>query len=255
MMAGSRRLMTLGILGMMAAVPALAEENAPQVREWSWSGDTGPEHWSTINPNYETCGTGSNQSPVDLGDSLKVAGLAAPEISYDQPLLVVRRESTGLMIEGPADNTVTLHGHIYTLARIEFHAPAQHSVEGERAAMEIDFIHTDETEQTLVMAVLVREGEASQALDRIWSRVPDVDRSMTLNGEMLPSRLLPRERNGWSYNGSLTTPPCSEGVRWWVMKSPIHASRAQIERYRQWFDVDTARPTQPLNARYVLEQQ
>ncbi|OHV11907.1 carbonic anhydrase family protein [Kushneria phosphatilytica] len=160
MMARARQLMTFGVLGMMA-LPGMAAENAPQVREWSWAGDTGPENWSTINPNYETCGTGSNQSPVELGQALSVSELPTPKIDYAQPLLIVRRESTGLVVEGPADNTVTLDGHTYALTRIEFHAPAQHSVDGQRSAMEIDFIHTDETDHSLVMAVLVEPGSAS----------------------------------------------------------------------------------------------
>ncbi|WP_106478163.1 carbonic anhydrase [Phytohalomonas tamaricis] len=238
------------ILGAMT-LPALAETTG--VEDWSYGEESGPDSWASLNPIYERCGSGVNQSPVDLGKKVLDAQLPKLEIDYPAPLLVMRRTANSVTSEGPSGNTVTLNDHEYALRRIEFHNPAEHAVNGKRSPMEIQLVHSDTLDNTLIISVFIEPGDESNVIDRLWSNVPAVDRSMPLNGELTPDELLPATHDAWQYNGSLTTPPCTEGVSWWVMKQPIHASQQQIDQFRQWLDVDSVRPLQPLNARFVLQ--
>ncbi len=251
------RPLTMAVLLATASssLPALANDNetapAPgtSVTEWSYSSESGdsangPEHWGDLTPGYAECASGARQSPIDIDSQSRPLEETGPKLDYHSPLLVTRDTGHTLQIEGASGNTMTLDGTPYTLSQVHLHVPSEHAIDGKRAAMEIHLVHTTPEGKLAVLAVLVEEGHDNLALSRLLSRLPQRGLSETLTSGLSANLLLPREHAGWQYSGSLTTPPCSEPVTWFVMKSPIEASRSQIDAYLEWQGGENSRPLQ-----------
>ena len=242
-----------------SSLPALADDIATSpapgtsVTEWSYAsesaddtnaGANGPEHWGELTPGYAECSAGSQQSPIDIDSQSRTLNEADPKLDYHSPLLVTRDTGHTLQIEGASGNTMTLDGTQYTLSQVHLHVPSEHAIDGKRAAMEIHLVHSTPEGKLAVLAVLVEEGHDNLALSRLLSRLPQRGLSETLTSGLSANLLLPREHAGWQYSGSLTTPPCSEPVTWFVMQTPIEASQAQIDAYHEWQGGENARPLQ-----------
>jgi carbonic anhydrase len=218
---------------------------------WSYSGPTGPESWGSLSTEYAECSEGSEQSPIDLG-----AGAGTPpslEVEYGTSALELTNNGHSVEAAVEGDNTVSLDGTPYTLDQFHFHAPSEHTIEGEVLPLELHFVNLGEDGSPAVLGVLVREGEENPA----WTAFTDalgqtVDEGDTAKvGETDLAALLPADPAGserWSYPGSLTTPPCSEGVAWTVFAAPIEMSAEQIAAFTAAYD-GNARPVQPLGDR------
>jgi carbonic anhydrase len=219
--------------------------------EWSYSGPTGPEHWGSLSPEYAACSEGSEQSPIDLG-----AGAGAPpslEVDYGASPLELTNNGHSVEAAIQGANSVSLDGTAYTLDQFHFHAPSEHTIEGEVLALELHFVNAADDGSLAVLGVMVREGEENPA----WSGVTEALGSTVNEGDtaevqatelaaLLPASPANAER--WSYPGSLTTPPCSEGVAWTVFAEPIEMSAKQIAAFTAAYE-GNARPVQPLGAR------
>ncbi|MFN0242311.1 MAG: carbonic anhydrase [Planctomycetota bacterium] len=228
-----------------AAVPAKAA--------WSYTGRTGPAHWSEVSPDYILAKTGKHQSPVDIAPARVTKRDDAPlNVSYSDTSLEIL--NNGHTVEDDYHNggTLTVGGHQYKLAQFHFHSPSEHTIDGKHAPMEMHLVHTDASGKLAVIGVMIQEGRAHPELALLWQHMPtSAGRKEEVEGvQVNASKLLPGNLASYRYSGSLTTPPCSEEVSWFVLQEPIQASADQIAAFRKVIHGNN-RPTQPLNDRVI----
>lgn len=233
--------------------PAPAEAKGATL--WSYPNTGAPERWGAMRSDFRSCATGREQSPIDLTAPVE-AQLGALSTDYrDVPLRIVNEGHTIRVDYGPGSN-LRFHDRAYELTQFHFHTPSEHTHDGQRYAMEAHLVHKDATGNLAVLGVFIREGAPNATLDQIWKYMPTIegpervipDESVNAVG------LLPDLTSYFTYLGSLTTPPCSEDVRWIVAAQPITALVQQIVKFRRVFGKN-ARAVQPTNQRLLLEQQ
>lgn len=221
--------------------------------EWGYIGGESPEHWGDLSSTYRACRAGLEQSPINLQGAIE-AQLPNVEISYKPvPLKIVNNGHT-IQVNTVAGNYITLDGEQYELLQFHFHHPSEHRVGGQPYPMEVHFVHRNNREELAVLGVFLKEGAENKALMPVWKAMPaQKSPEQSISGSQIDiAQVLPTNRKSFRYFGSLTTPPCSEIVRWIVLENPVELSKAQIEQFRQIFPMN-ARPIQPLNRRFLLE--
>jgi carbonic anhydrase len=235
-----------------AAAPAA---HAPH---WSYAkrDSNGPSNWGSLAPNFYQCEKGMEQSPIDISGGAFSA--KAPKIvwHYDKAKLDV--ENNGHTIQASdasKENFVTIDGEKYTLAQFHFHNPSEHRVKGIPGDLEMHFVHKNAAGKLAVIGVMINEGSGKEnlAFKPVWDLLPHAKSTKAPRqaAAMLTS-LLPANREFFHYKGSLTTPPCSEGVRWFVLQQPINISAGQVEMYTSIFEGSTNRPVQPMQGRDII---
>jgi len=243
----------LGSLALSLSCPLLiAGEKAPH---WSYEGDEGPEHWGKIADQYRMCSEGWNQSPIDITVDVH-AGL--PELVFDYHSSNLREINNGHTIQQNVQpgGFLTIPGRDvrYELKQFHFHSPSEHKIAGRSYAMELHFVHTSEKGALAVVGVMIDEGDEHPVLNKLWTWMPEhAGETSEQPIGIEETNLLPPTREYFAYSGSLTTPPCSEGVAWIVLKNPIEASSEQIARFKERMGPTTNRPVQPRNARLILD--
>ena len=215
---------------------------------WGYEADNGPALWGTLDPAFAACAHGQEQSPIDLAGGRR-GGLAPLEFDYRRSRIAA--ENTGHTIQANPDpgSSLTLDGVRYGLTQFHFHRGSEHLVDGVRLALEMHLVHAREDGGIAVVGVLFEEGTANAALAPLWSHLPDEPgTSHALPGALDLASLLPARRTAWRYRGSLTTPPCTEGVAWAVLAEPLSMSAAQIAAFATLYP-NNCRPVQPLGGR------
>jgi carbonic anhydrase len=246
-----RSALLVGVLLGLFSVHAPAGETT---LHWGYEGPQGPEHWGELGDEYHLCSEGVNQSPVDL-----VADVPAelPELQfeyYSSPLDEINNGHTIQQnVQAGSFLRVPELGLNFELKQFHFHSPSEHTVAGQSYAMEAHFVHADQNGALAVVGVLFTEGENNPVLDQLWAFMPEEGQSSRQTIGIEQTGLLPPTREYFSYAGSLTTPPCSEGVRWAVLKTPIEASAEQIAVFKKRMGPANNRPVQPHNARMILD--
>ena len=230
---------------MLATAAPAQEEGA----RWGYEGALGPAAWSALDPGFAACGSGRQQSPVDLGRA-RTAELERIKLDWDPAAAVVVRTDDALWIEFADGAFTALDDSRFRLDRLQLHRPAEHTLEGERSPLEVTFLH-EGGGRALAIGVLVEEGEANPALQTMLAAIPTKPRRVALD-RFTPLALLPRDQERYRYEGSLTTPPCSETVSWIVFATPVEASAQQLARLADLLPPN-ARPVQPLHRRFVLK--
>jgi carbonic anhydrase len=227
---------------------------APAVHaHWSYEGEEGPSHWASLSPEFAVCGSGREQSPVDLALAPAEPGSAyRPAYAPGHPVL--RNNGHTVQVDVPAGSAIDIGGETYALLQYHFHAPSEHTVGGVRLPMELHLVHRG-SRGLAVIGVLIREGAQNPAYAPLLDALPArAGEERQIAAEHRTETLLPaHEGPDWRvyrYPGSLTTPPCSEGVDWHVLAEPVELSGAQIEQFRRVFDANS-RPVQPLRSRVV----
>lgn len=255
---------------------ALTDPAAAQPNHFGYSGDTAPSKWGSLSPEWRACAEGKNQSPVNLGDFVE-AKLPALEIKYStvgvdivnngHAVQVNYAKGSQLQADGhhhaPYANmvryapgsTFSHDGRTFELKQFHFHSSSEHTLNGKSFPLEMHLVHADTDGNLAVVAVLMSEASADNpVLARLWAQMPaKAGDKNTLQAKVNVVDLLPKSKDYYRYSGSLTTPPCSEGVRWYVMKQPTSVSKAQIEAFRKAVGAANNRPPQPINARDVLK--
>jgi carbonic anhydrase len=229
---------------------------------WHYEGDEGPAHWGTISPKFATCQSGRAQSPIDIvaparrdtSDAimLKFAPTSLRIVHHEHVADAINNGHT-IQVNYSEGDTLTVGGRAYQLVQYHFHAPSEHTVDGKQFPMEMHLVHANAEGQLAVIGVLITEGAHNAAFDPIWANLP-VTKGVEHHLEHVTvdvDALLPQARTTYRYEGSLTTPPCSEGVQWFVMTAPIALSAAQIDAFTALFHGNN-RPVQSLNERPVL---
>ena len=217
---------------------------------WSYQGETGPENWGRLSEEFSACASGRMQSPIDISGT--VAG-GAGKVVFDGQATALDIINNGYTVQVNVvpGNEAFLADKTYDLLQFHFHAPSEHTVSGRSAAMEVHFVYRNKVGEFAVVGVLIEAGAANSALAMIVRHMPTGEGAekipdVTVNGaDLLPSSAFT------TYSGSFTTPPCSEGVTWFVMKDRITASQEQIATLQAVMPRN-ARPTQPLNGRLTL---
>lgn len=218
--------------------------------DWAYQGDGGPP-WGSLNPAFAACDLGKAQSPIDLKEA-ETRALSAIQFHYARGAAVAVNTGHSIQVNLAPGSGVVLDGVRYELSQFHFHHGSEHTVEGRRFAMEMHLVHQAEDGSLAVVGVLLNEGESNSALAPVWERMPaQPSLQAEIPGGIDPSTLLPEQRSSWRYDGSLTTPPCTEGVRWIMMTDTIPVSAGQAAAYGA-LHPDTYRDTQPLNGRVVL---
>ncbi len=227
----------------------MAQENA----EWSYEGETGPEEWGSLDDDYASCSVGENQSPVDIGETAE-ADLVDVEVNFAliSPMSIVNNGHTVEVSVEPG-STMVVDGVEYGLVQFHFHTPSEHAVNGERQAMELHMVHKSADDVSAVLSILLREGAGNEALEPVFANMPaEEGPEQEIDVEVDPMAFLPETRKTYRYSGSLTTPPCSEGVHWFLFIEPVEVSAEQVAVFQAIVDAN-ARPLQPLNDREVTE--
>jgi carbonic anhydrase len=221
---------------------------------WGYTGHEGPANWGSLSEEYQMCGLGQNQSPIDITSSVD-AKLPAIGFSYGtSPTEIVNNGHT-VQVNVADGSRITVDGSRYTLKQYHFHTPSENHIDGKDFPLEAHFVHADEAGNLAVVAVMFVEGAENEELAQLWSKMPmKKGEHNALSGEAKDiNDLLPTNRDYYRFNGSLTTPPCSEGVKWMVMKTPLSISRAQVEKFSHAVHGTNNRPVQPHNARLIIK--
>jgi len=251
------RSLSRGALLLFAFVLALscAAQEHPIEHTWDYEGTHGPSHWGDLKPEFATCKTGHYQSPIDIRKP-KRAALAPIYFDYKpSPLHIIDNGHTIMVNYGPG-SSISVGGKKYALKQFHFHRPGEEKINGKGFEMTAHLVHEDESGNLAVVAVLLQKGQDSHLLHELWNDFPkEKGREEFLDKVQINlSELLPPDRSYYTFSGSLTTPPCSEDVTWFVLKHPVDISAKEIEQFSQLYR-DDARPTQPLYGRVVLESQ
>jgi carbonic anhydrase len=214
-----------------------------------WTYDEAAE-WGDLDEQYAACGTGERQSPVDLTGA-EAEDLADPVLDYEPFELTVTDTEHSIQVGYDTGSTLTLDDTAYDLVQLHFHAPSEHTVDGSAAAAEIHLVHGDHDGPFVVLGVLVEEGAPDDAMDDVLGHLPtgpgDADAGITFDAD----ELLPGSLEAYRYEGSLTTPPCTEDVTWLVLAEPVTWSAEQLALLTTRYD-DNARPIQPLHDRPLV---
>lgn len=223
---------------------------------WSYSGDTGPEYWAALDSSLKACGRGMEQSPINLEDAKANATSEANiQINYQPSSFTIKNNGHTVQADANTDeNSIVIDGKEYKLVQFHFHVPSEHQMEGKNLDMELHLVHKNADDQLAVLGVLIKAGKENKTLAELWSKLPkeESEENILLEEEINLSSLLPQDKTAYHYNGSLTTPPCSEGVKWTVFAEPISVSQEQIDLFASVFP-DNHRPVQPWNDRDVYE--
>jgi carbonic anhydrase len=227
--------------------PAHAEEGV----SWSYEGENGPEHWGTLAPNYSLCARGQNQSPIDI-EQASPSTLGSIEFSYQQIPLHIANDGHTTVVDIKNGGWVEFAAKRYDLERIKFHSPSEHRVRGRAYDFDAQLIHTSSDGEKLIVSMPYVVGNKNPAIESMWKYFPSRIGESSVHEDIIFSveALLPPHRTYYTYIGSLTEPPCTEGVRWILLKTPTSISAAQVERFRRSFPV-SVRPIQALNARSI----
>ncbi|MED4130592.1 carbonic anhydrase [Shouchella miscanthi] len=219
---------------------------------WSYEGETGPEHWGELDESYAMCSIGEQQSPIALSYS-NLSSTKWPLINTYQPTTFSVQNNGHTIqadVHGSTGSTLRLAGVPYTLAQFHFHTPSEHTLEDEHFEMELHLVHVDKNDNLAVLGVLMEEGAHHEALDQVWDLMPTEEGTATETVVLDPNDFIPGELNSFQYEGSLTTPPCDEGVKWTVLDEPIEVSREQLDRFQSIYP-SNYRPVQDLGNREV----
>ncbi len=240
-------------VGDEAAAEEESHDNAHgETPHWTYSGETGPEFWGDLSEEFARCSAGTSQSPIDIasGSATKAGGIT---FNY-QPTSLGSVENNGHTIQVNYDSgsTIEVDGKTFNLAQFHFHAPSEHTQGGAPAAMEMHLVHKSADDKLAVVGVMFDEGEENAFLAQFWGQIPTEKAKVALEGTINAADALALESPYYAYSGSLTTPPCSEDVNWFVVEQRGQVSSEQVAAFSSIIGAN-ARPVQPLNGRVISE--
>lgn len=235
----------LSIAGSLSAA-----EKSPH---WAYRGHHGgPAHWAELDPAFEACAQGKAQSPINIQSAVK-ADLPALQFSYGQAEPSIVNNGHTIQVNLPKGQTLTVDSKRYTLVQFHFHTPSEEQIGGKHAAMVAHFVHKDEEGRLGVVGVMLQPGKTNPHFAPVFDHLPRPGETISVEGLQLDlAALLPSNLAYYRFAGSLTTPPCSEGVQWMVLKQPVQLGPEQIKAFRRLYSAN-ARPIQPTNGRLIEE--
>ena len=244
------------ILGLTLVILSSAAYGAPEQgghdTHWGYSGEAGPDRWAKLKPEFAAC-AGKNQSPINVSGLIE-AQLSPVKFDYQPGGSEVINNGHAIQVNYDAGSGIEVDGTRFDLKQFHFHSPSENQINGKSFPLEMHLVHADKTGNLAVVSVMFAEGKENPAVATAWSQMPkSAGGKNALPGKVSAASLLPASRDYYRYNGSLTTPPCSEGVRWIVMKKPLTVSKQQIETFTKTLGFANNRPVQAVNARPILK--
>lgn len=216
---------------------------------WSYSGPTGPENWATLDPSYSACADAS-QTPINVVSPTPTSK-AQPVVTYKGGMVTGFNNGHTVQVTSAPGNSVTVNGTTSTLLQMHFHAPSEHTINGRTFPAEAHFVNEAANGRLTVVGVLLTTGKSRNAAWAPFVRVAQLHEGTTRKAPLNWPALLPNSRRSYRYSGSLTTPPCTEGVNWVLLTQPVAISAAQMKALKAAYD-HNARPVLPLNGRTVI---
>jgi len=225
---------------------------AAHEKHWTYNGDGGPESWGSLKPEFAKCSTGTRQSPIDIRGGVPV-DLDPVQFDYRASGINVLDNGHTVQVNVGGGNSIEVMGRRYELVQFHFHRPSEERINGRQFDMVAHLVHKDPEGRLAVVAVLLDRGSAHPLVQTVWNNLP------LEKGDEVPARatldlteLLPKDRRYYTYMGSLTTPPCSEGVLWMVMQQPVTISNEQIAVFSRLYPMN-ARPIQSAAGRLIKQ--
>lgn len=229
--------------------PTASEQEDEHEVHWGYDGETGAGNWAELSDGFAICEAGAEQSPIDIESAAAaMEDIAGPVLDWQTGDIEIINNGHTIQANVPEGSTSEFDDKAYHLLQFHWHRPSEHTVDGDPFAMELHFVHADASGNLAVLGVLIEEGDGNPLYDALWEQQPADGESRILEGVDF-SQLLPDDLSTYVYAGSLTTPPCSEGVAWNVLRDLASVSTEQVEAFL--YD-GNARPVQPVNDRVVL---
>lgn len=214
---------------------------------WGYSGDIGPEYWGELDESFITCANGQEQSPVDVSGNIQQADII---FNYQSGGINVVNNGHTVKVNYQKGSTITINGNTFELLQFHFHAPSENYITGKSYPMELHLVHKDAQGHLAVVGVMIEEGEANTEMEKVYMPHMDIHEDIhtvhMLAEPVDATALLPSEQSHYTFQGSLTTPPCSEGVLWLLMDNSITFSKQQIEAFKHAMGHQNNRPVQRL---------
>jgi carbonic anhydrase len=235
--------------------PCIATHSAGAASSWTYAAHRhGPRDWGVLETAFEKCATGLAQSPIDIGKTVK-ANLPALDFQYGKAALSILNNGHTVQVDLPAGNVLKVGDQSLELLQFHFHTPSEETLKGKHLPMVVHFVHRAAGGELGVVSVLVKVGRSNADYAPVFAHLPRPGEKIAVDAlELDLPRLLPSGKGYYAYQGSLTTPPCSEGVNWMILKNPIVLGAGQVKAFRRLFSAN-ARPVQPLHGRIVEESQ
>lgn len=217
---------------------------------WSYEGEAGPESWGKLAKEFETCATGKEQSPIDISGAV-VTSLDNVKVNYQPSPLKIKNNGHTIQVDYEPGSYIEVGGTKYNLVQFHFHTPSEESIGGKRSPMVTHFVHKTDDGKLGVIGLLMNEGAESGAMKAVFDNMPKEEGEQAVEGVTINAAdMLPKNLAYYNFTGSLTTPPCSEGVNWMVLANPAEISPQQVQAFKTIFPMN-ARPIQPVNGRVV----
>lgn len=230
---------------------------ATSATHWGYTGHGAPEHWGDLDPSYGMCKLGSSQSPINITKSVTVETDSLEKIGFDYKTgasSVVNNGHT-IQVNIKDGSSISVDGIEFTLKQMHFHTPSENHINEKSFPLEAHFVHLSKNGELAVVALMFEDGKANPIIEKIWNKMPHkVGETATcaLSFKVI-NEFLPKDKSYYRFSGSLTTPPCSEGVRWLVLKNYSTISKAQVKEFLHTVHHENNRPIQELNARKVMK--
>ncbi len=236
----------------MSTLLLCAVAQASETNHWGYSGNHGPENWAQLSAENSQC-AGQNQSPVNLTGFIE-ADLTPIAFNYKVGGNELINNGHTVQLNIASGNTIVVDNTTFNLLQMHFHAPSENHINGESFPLEAHLVHADSKGNLAVVALMFKAGESNANLQAILPNIPThAGEKVALATAFNVEPLLPSDRDHYRFNGSLTTPPCSEGVRWLVLKQAVTVSSEQLKAFTAALHEPNNRPIQPINARQILQ--
>jgi carbonic anhydrase len=245
------QLLILALCLLAVQTISLAQE-APH-SHWTYKGPSDPKHWGELDPAFASCSNGHHQSPINITGA-KAADLPALKFDYNAVPLTIIDNGHTVMVTYASGSTLTVGDKVYKLTQFHFHHPSEEHINGEEFDMVAHLVHADAEGHLAVVAVLFKKGAANPLLETLWKNIPpEKEKTVTPpDVSVNVKNLLPTDVGYYTFSGSLTTPPCTEGVTWYVLKATATLSPQQLATFAKLYPADN-RPIQPTYQREIME--
>ena len=243
-----KRILAVALCAALTVAATAAEQHG----HWGYAGHGNPDHWAELDKGFEACKLGKEQSPVDIRTAaVEKAELPPIKAGYKMSLAELVNNGHTIQVNLAEGGAASLANGDYKLVQFHFHTPSEEKIDGKSFPLVAHLVHKNDAGNLAVVAVLFRQGAENAALKDVFAQLPEHKSTALLQNGFDAGALLPSSLGYYAFKGSLTTPPCSEGVSWHVLKQPVDMSAKQIAAFQHVFHMN-ARPVQPLNGRKVL---
>ncbi len=224
---------------------------------WGYTGHEGPSNWGDLDSKYSMCKLGSSQSPINITSAVTIESSNLEKIAFNYKTGASSVVNNGHTIQVNIEDgsSIKIDGITFSLKQFHFHTPSENQIDGKHFPLEAHFVHASKDGKLAVVAVMFEEGKENSTIKKIWNKMPHKAGGNATCGlsSKTVKNMLPKDKSYYRFSGSLTTPPCSEGVRWMVLKNYATISKAQVKEFLHTMHHENNRPIQPVNARKVMK--